>query len=69
MREVVDPCAINVLFVVVKEEALTLKVIIVPVVAADEFVGFGDVYNSKVFSGLFLLIDLTLVDGVAVSDG
>lgn len=39
-----------------------------PIVAAYEFVSFCDVYDPEVFSSLLFLIDLTLVNGITISD-
>ncbi len=64
-----NPGSVNILFVVVIKETFAFQVIVMPVVAADELVSLCHIDYSKVFSSLFLLVNLALVNCVTVGDG
>ena len=68
MREVVYPCAVDVLFVIVEEKTLPLQEVVVPVIAADELVGFCYIDYAEVCTGLLLLVNMALIYSITVID-
>jgi len=48
--DVVNPRAINEFLIVIKKEALTFKQIVMPIVAYDELMCFGQVQDAEILS-------------------